>query len=246
MGRAHEVRAASMAKTAAIKSKQNAKYAVSIYRAAKSGVPDPELNQALKKEIEKAKKEQIPADVIKRAIEKAKGGSGDSYEEIRYEGFGPNNSLIMVDCVTDNVNRTYTAVRTIFSRTGCKLGVSGSVSHMFTNQALFSFEGMTEEEVLELLVMADCDVTDLQYEDGLISIYAPSTEYSKIRDALTENKPELEFLEDEVTWVPSMYVKLEDPDDIKHFKRLKEALDENDDVQQIYHNIEDLPESEEE
>ena len=89
MGRAHEVRAASMAKTAAAKSKLNNKYSRTIYMAAKSGIPDPELNLALKHEIEKAKREQVNADTIKRAIEKAKGGSTENYYPIRYEGFGP-------------------------------------------------------------------------------------------------------------------------------------------------------------
>ena len=106
MGRAHEVRAASMAKTAAFKSKHYAKFGVSIYKAAKSGIPDPELNQALKKELERARKANIPAAVIQRAIEKAKGDLSGAFHEVRYEGFGPNNSLIIVDCVTDNVNRT--------------------------------------------------------------------------------------------------------------------------------------------
>jgi YebC/PmpR family DNA-binding regulatory protein len=246
MGRAHEVRAASMAKTAAIRSKQNAKYAVLIYKAAKSGVPDPDLNQALKKEIEKAKKAQIPADVIKRSIDKAKGGQGEAYEEIRYEGFGPNNSMFIVDCVTDNLNRTYTTIRTIFSRTGCKLGVSGSVSHMFTNQAFISFEGMTDEETLDLLVSNDCDVSDIQYEDGVVTIYAPSGEYNKIHDALTANNPDMEFIDDEITYIPQIYVTLEDESDINHFKKLYAALDECEDVQKVYHNVQGVELDEEE
>ena len=125
MGRAHEVRAASMAKTAAAKSKLNNKYSRTIYMAAKSGVPDPESNLALKREIEKAKREQVNADTIKRAIEKAKGGSMESYYPVRYEGFGPNNSLLMIECLTDNENRTMTAVKVALQKTGCKLGVSG-------------------------------------------------------------------------------------------------------------------------
>ena len=165
MGRAHEVRAASMAKTAAIKSKQNAKYAKAIYVAAKAGVPDPELNQALKKEIEKAKKEHIPADVIKRAIEKAKGGQGEAYNEVRYEGFGPNNCMVIVDCITDNVNRTYTSVKTAFGKTGFKLGVSGCVAYMFDNLAIFTFKGHTDEEVLEALMMADVEVNDVELDE---------------------------------------------------------------------------------
>lgn len=245
MGRAHEVRAASMAKTAAIKSKVNAKHGTAIYVAAKSGVPDPELNQTLKKAIEKAKKENVPADVIKRAIEKAKGSSTEAYNFIRYEGFGPNNSLIIVDCLSDNVNRTYTAVRTAFLKNGCKLGVNGSVSHMFDNFALFTYEGLNDEETLDVLIEADCEVTDVVLEEGLTTVYAPSNEYGKIRDALSAAMPDVKFLEDETTWIPNTYVTLTDADDIRHFKKLKETLDDLEDVQDIYHNIEGLTYDEE-
>lgn len=238
MGRAHEVRAASMAKTAAAKSKLNAKFGRMIYIAAKNGIPDPEVNQSLKKEIERAKKAQISADVIKRAIEKAKGGSNDSYDAARYEGFGPNNAMFIVECLSDNTNRTYTEIRTAFNKCGFKLGVDGSVVHMFNNQAVFSFEGLNDEETLELLIMAECEVDDIVYEDGLTTVYAPSTEYSKVRDALEEAMPNVEFLEDNIAWVPQMKVQLDDAKDIEHFERFKAILDENDDVQNFYHNIE--------
>jgi YebC/PmpR family DNA-binding regulatory protein len=238
MGRAHEVRAASMAKTAAAKSKINAKFGRSIYVAAKAGIPDPEVNQSLKKEIEKAKREQISADVIKRAIEKAKGGSAESYNFARYEGFGPNNSLFIVECLTDNTNRTYTDIRTAFTRSGFKLGVDGSVIHMFNNQAVFSFEGLNDEETLEILVMADCEVDDIAYDEGLTTVFAPITEYAKVRSAIEEAKPGIEFLEDEISWIPQVYAKLTDEDDLKHLERFKSMLDEIDDVQNMYHNVE--------
>ncbi len=174
MGRAHEVRAASMAKTAAIKSKQNAKFGRAIYVAAKSGVPDPELNQSLKKKS-KELKEHIPADVIKRAIEKAKGGIGEAYNFVRYEGYGPNNCMVMVDCLSDNVNRTYTAVKTAFGRAGFKMGVSGCVSYMFDNLAVFTFKGHTDEEVLEALMMADVEVKDVELDEEYVTVYAPQS-----------------------------------------------------------------------
>ncbi|HOH17780.1 MAG TPA: YebC/PmpR family DNA-binding transcriptional regulator [Bacilli bacterium] len=244
MGRAHEVRAASMTKTAAAKSKLNAKFSMLIYRAAKTGIPDPEVNQNLKKEIEKAKKAQIPADLIKRTIEKAKGGADDAYTEIRYEGFGPGNSQIIVECLTDNVNRTYTAVRTILSKTGCKMGVPGSVTHMFSNQAIFSFEGFTDEETLDLLVAADCDVTDIQIDEGMVSVFAPSTEYSKIKAALSEANPEIEFLEDKLAWIPMSYITLSE-EDVPSMQRVLTLLNEEDDVQEVFHNVEGLPALEE-
>lgn len=235
MGRAHEVRAASMAKTAAAKSKLNAKWGRAIYVAAKSGDPDPEMNQTLKKTIEAAKREQCTADVIKRAIEKAKGGTGESYSFERYEGIGPANSWWIVDCLTDNHNRTLTAIRTAFSKTG---GTLGSVLYNFTNKAVFSFDGEDPDAVMELLLENDCDIEDVQLDDGVITVFAPKTEYDKVREVLTSNNPEINFLEDHTTWIPSTYVKLTDDHEKNKFDHLMQLLDECDDVQDVYHNIE--------
>lgn len=241
MGRAHEVRAASMAKTAAAKSKLNNKWSRIIYMAAKSGVPDPDLNQTLKKEIEKAKKEQASADVIKRAIEKAKGANQESYTELVLEGFGPGNSMVVVECLTDNHNRTQTAVKVALMKTGGKIAGSGAVTYMFDHLAVFSYEnGQSEEEVLETLLMADCDVTDIENEDGIITIYAPNTEYAKIRDALQEAMPDVDLTVDTIAWMPKNYVKLESEKEIEQFNRMLEMLEEDDDVQEVYHNVEGL------
>jgi len=237
MGRAHEVRAASMAKTAAAKSKTNAKYGKLIYIAAKEGIPDPELNLSLKKEIEKAKKEDVPADVIKRAIERAIGGSTENYIFARYEGFGPNNSMFIVECLTDNTNRTYTDVRTVFNKCGFKLGVDGSVIHMFNNQAVISFEGLSDEETLDVLITADCEVDDIVYEEELTTVYAPSTEYAKVKDALEAAMPEVNFIEDHIAWIPQVNAELTDENDITHFERFKNLLDELEDVQDVFHNV---------
>ena len=247
MGRAHEVRAASMAKTAAAKSKLNAKWGKAIYVAAKSGVPDPDLNQTLKKEIEKAKKEQVTADVIKRAIEKAKGGCDENYTPERYEGFGPANSMWIVDCLSDNHNRTLTAVRTAFSRVGGNLGASGCVMHMFTFQSVFSFEGEDEEAVLDGLLEAGVEVDDIQMDDGVISVFAPNEAYQDVRDAIVKLYPDIEFLEDHVTYVPQTYTKLEDERDIQKYQRFMEMLNDCDDVQDIYNNIDPatIPEDDE-
>lgn len=236
MGRAHEVRAASMAKTAAIKSKQNAKFGRAIYVAAKSGIPDPELNQTLKKEIERAKKEHIPADVIKRAIEKAKGGIGEAYNFVRYEGYGPNNCMVMVDCLSDNVNRTYTSVKTAFGKAGFKMGVSGCVAYLFDNLAIFTFKGHTDEEVLEALMMADVEVNDVEVDEEFVTVYAPQQSYSKVREALISAFEGLEFDEDETTWIPQNYVELDD-EGMRKFDHFQALLDDIDDVQELYHNI---------
>jgi transcriptional/translational regulatory protein YebC/TACO1 len=148
--------------------------------------------------------------------------------------------MIIVECLTDNMNRTNTEVRTAITRNGGKLGVSGSVTHMFLNRALFSFEGITDEEALEIMVEADCDVADIEYDDGMVSIYAPSEEYGKIRDALTDRLPEIEFLEDGIVWIPQMPVKIEDEEELRAFRKMINAIEELDDVQKVFHNIEGI------
>ena len=238
MGRAHEVRAASMAKTAAAKSKLNNKWSRIIYMAAKSGVPDPDLNQNLKKEIEKAKREQVTADVIKRAIEKAKGANQESYDPITLEGFGPGNSMFIIECLTDNHNRTQTDVKVALQKCGGKIAGSGNVAHMFKNTALFAIDFMGEEEVLETLLMADCDVEDITTDGDVVSISAPSVEYGKIRTALREVMPEgKDFLEDTVAWLPLNPVEITGEKEQEQLERLLGLLAENDDVQDVYHNV---------
>ena len=236
MGRAHEVRAASMAKTAAMKSKLYARYGKEIFMAAKGGVPDPNTNLALRKIVEKAKKENVPADVIKRAIDKAKGGSDENYTEMRYEGFGPGNVLVIVDCMTDNNNRTYTDVRTAFNKSGGKLGVTGCAMHMFDHAGYLVFEGMTEDEAMEALMMGDADCEEITVdEDGFVTILADPKDYESIKAALDAVNSELEFEECGVNLVPSTYVDLDEEHEAK-FRRFLDLLSECDDVQDVHHN----------
>lgn len=236
MGRAHEVRAASMAKTAAMKSSKYAKWGKEIFQAAKSGVPDPNMNQSLKRVIERAKKDQVPADVIKRAIAKAEGIASGASKEIVYEGFGNGNVAVIVNCTTDNVNRTYTDVRTAFQRTGGKLGVSGAVSHMFERKAKFVFDGLTEDEVLEILMSADCDAEEITTdEDGYITIIADAKELDNIQNALDAAKSDIEYEDNSVEMIPSTYVDLDSETEAK-FKRMLDILSELDDVQDVVHN----------
>ncbi len=238
MGRAFEVRKVAMAKTAAVKSKLYAKYGREIYLAAKSGNPDPETNAALKRMIEKAKREQVPADVIKRNIEKAQGGTADNYTSVRYEGFGPGNSMFVVECLTDNVNRTIAEVRNCFTKTGGKLGISGSVVHQFNHQAVFSIPSMTEDDVLEILINHDLDASDIESDEEGTTIYADASLFGSIRSALTEENPELDMTTEEIMWLPILGTKLEDQDDLDKFERLMNMLEELDDVQDVYHNVE--------
>ncbi len=237
MGRAHEVRKVAMEKTAAVKSKLYSKYGKEIYMAAKSGTPDPETNQTLKKIIEKAKKEQVTADVIKRAIDKAKGGSDENFAEARYEGFGPGNSMLIVECLTENVNRTIAVVKNCFTKTGGKLGVTGSAAHQFNHLAVLTMPGITEDELLEILVLNDLDVTDIEVEEDSITIYGEANDFNKLRTAITDAKPEMDFATEELMWLPIMETSFDNEEDQGKFDRLIEMLDEIEDVQNVYHNV---------
>ena len=235
MGRKFEVRKVSMAKTAGAKTKVYSKYGKEIYVVAKNGGADPQANLSLRRLIEKAKKDQVPSHVIDKALEKAAGGAGEDFTPARYEGFGPGSCMVIVDCLTDNNNRTITDVRNCFTKTHSKIGVAGTVSHMFDHQAVLVFGGDDEDAVLELLMEADVDVTDVESEDGLISVFAPHTEYFKTRTALTDNNPDLEFEVDEITFVPQTET-IVSGDDVEVFDKFIEMLEDCDDVQDVYHN----------
>ena len=169
MGRTYENRKAAMAKTQGLKTKVYSKYGKEIYVCAKNGGADPDSNLSLRRMIEKAKKDQVPGHVIDRAIEKAQGGAGENYAPARYEGFGPGNCMVIVDCLTDNNNRTFGDVRTCFNKSDSKLGAPGAVSHMFDHRAVFVFKGEDEDAVLEALMAADVDVADIESEEGAIT-----------------------------------------------------------------------------
>lgn len=234
MGRAHEVRAASMAKTAAMKSAKYARWNKEIFAAAKAGVPDPEMNQGLKNVIARAKKDQCPADVIKRAIEKAKGVTSGATKEKVYEGYGPGQVAVIVEFLTDNDNRTYTEARTAFNKTGGTIGTS--VSYLFNRKAVFCYEGLSEDETMEALMEAGLDFEELTTdEDGFVNITAAPSDCEAIKEALLAAKPELEFEQAEVDMVPSTKVDL-DEDHLEKFRRFLEILSEYDDFENIYHN----------
>lgn len=237
MGRAHEVRAASMAKTAAIKSKLYSRFGKELYIAAKSGVPDPDMNLSLKRKIAEAKSNQVPADVIKRAIDKAKGGTDENYTEARYGGFGPGNSTVIVDCLTDNTNRSMTEVKTAFNKSkGAKMVNAGGVSYNYESVGLFVFEYADEDAMLEALLEAEVDVTDLTIEDGVMTVKTAFTDFGKAQDAIEKLLPNIEFETCETTMLPNEYVTLTDPEEIEAFHKLMDMLNEADDVNKVYHN----------
>ncbi|WP_022961034.1 YebC/PmpR family DNA-binding transcriptional regulator [Halopseudomonas pelagia] len=237
MGRAYQNRKESMAKTADAKTKIYSKYAREIFVTAKSGGVDPSGNLALRGLIERAKKDQVPGHVIDKAIEKAKGGGGEDFSVARYEGFGPGNCIVIVDCLTDNPNRTSSDVRNCFTKTKCKMGTPGSVSHMFDHCAILAFKADDEEAVLEALMMADVDVTDIENEDGQITVFTPNNEYFKAKQALTDSFGDIDFSVDEIQFLPQTSTPIEG-DDVALFEKFVDMLNELDDVQNIYHNAE--------
>jgi YebC/PmpR family DNA-binding regulatory protein len=212
-----------------------AKFGREIYVAAKQGVPDPVANSALKMVLERAKTYSVPKAIIDRAIEKAKGGADENYDELRYEGFGPGGSMIIVDTLTNNVNRTASEVRAAFGKNGGNMGVSGSVAYMFDKTAVFGIEGKTADEVLELLLEADIDVRDVFEEDGAVIVYAEPDQFHAVQDAF-ENAGITEFTVAELTMLPQNEVTLPDEDREK-FEKLIDVLEDLEDVQQIYHNV---------
>ena len=232
MGRHFEVRAAAMAASAKAKSAIYMRASKEIYAAAKSGIPDPESNLALRSAIEKFRK-TCPKDVIERAIEKAKGGDAVSYIPGRYEFFGPGGSYIIVDTLTDNVNRALVGVRTIVTRKGGKMG---SVAYNFDYRGVLEFAGENRDEVEEALILGDVDVAEVDLEDGEITCYVAPSDLEKAKDVLKEIGI-TDYDTAESTMVPQSYVTLEG-DDLAHFKDMLSLLDESEDVQNVYHNVE--------
>ena len=212
-----------------------AKFGREIYVAAKQGEPDPELNQNLKFVLERAKTYNVPKAIIERAIEKAKGGSEENYDELRYEGFGPNGAMVIVDALTNNVNRTAADVRSTFGKNGGNMGVSGSVAYMFDPTAVIGFEGKMADETLELLMEADIDVRDILEEDDAVIVYAEPDQFHAVQEAL-QNAGITEFTVAELTMLAQNDVAL--PEDARaQFEKLIDALEDLEDVQQVYHNV---------
>ncbi|MBQ5153268.1 YebC/PmpR family DNA-binding transcriptional regulator [Macrococcoides caseolyticum] len=212
-----------------------AKFGREIYVAAKSGEPDPESNQNLKFVLERAKTYSVPKHIIDRAIEKAKGGAEENYDELRYEGFGPGGSMLIVDALTNNVNRTASDVRAAFGKNGGNMGVSGSVSYMFDNTAVFGFDGKSADETLEILMEADIDVRDVMEEDGHVIVYAEPDQFAAVQNTLKEAGIE-EFTVAELLMVPQTELDLSDSD-LEVFEKLVDAIEDLEDVQTVHHNV---------
>lgn len=236
MGRAYQNRKESMARTADAKTKIYSKYAREIFVCAKQGGVEPAGNLALRGLMERAKKDQVPSHVIEKAIDKARGGGGEDFALTRYEGFGPGGCMVIIECLTDNPNRTFGDVRVCFNKCDGKMGTPGSVSHLFDHSAILVFSA-DEEVALEALIDAGVDVQDIENENGRITVFAPHTDYAKARAAITGASGDIEFEVDEIQFIPQTFIALQG-EDREIFDKFLGMLDDVDDVQSVYHNVE--------
>ncbi|MFV0556088.1 MAG: YebC/PmpR family DNA-binding transcriptional regulator [Lactovum sp.] len=216
-------------------SKVYAKFGVEIYVAAKQGEPDPESNAALKFVIERAKQAQVPKHVIDKAIDKAKGSTDETFTTGRYEGFGPNGSMIIVDTLTNNVNRTAADIRSLYNKNAGNFGSTGSVSYMFDNSGIIVFKADNADEVFEYLLEKEVEVRDVEQQDDQVVVTTEPTDLHKAVEALKENGV-TEFTQTELEMVPQTEIELSG-EDLESFENLIELLEDNDDVQKVYHNV---------
>ncbi|MBQ6400411.1 MAG: YebC/PmpR family DNA-binding transcriptional regulator [Clostridia bacterium] len=213
--------------------------------AVREGGANPESNGKLRDVIAKAKANNMPNDNIQRSIKKASGElSNVVYEEITYEGYAPGGVAVIVDTISDNRNRTASDVRHCFAKYGGNLGTTGSVGFMFDERGVLVVErepGSDEDEMM--MIALDAGAEDVKADDDVFEIYTAPNEFSAVREAL--EKQGLTFLSADVQKIPQNTVAVTDPDTILKIQKMLDLLEENDDVQNVYHNA-DLPEEEEE
>lgn len=225
-------------KSDAQKAKVFTKLGREIQIAVKSGGPDPETNSKLKDVIVKAKAANMPNDNITRSIKKASGdGATDIMEEITYEGYGPSGVAIIVETVTDNRNRTAADVRHIFDKFGGNMGNSGCVSFMFDKKGLIVVEndGDIDEETI-MMDALDCGAEDFSADEDVFEITTDPAAFSEVRNALEAKG--YSFVEASVSMIPQNYVTLTEEKPLEQIEKLLDALDDNDDVMEVYHNWE--------
>lgn len=237
MGRAYEVRKASIQKTGAAKAKLYSMYAKEVYQAARNGGVELEGNPTLKRLVEKAKKEQVPNDIINRAIDKVNSGADETYTSVNYEIFGPAGSTAIISCLTDNVNRSVSNVRAVINKCHVKMGAQGSVSYMYDHLCIVSFKGLSEEETLDAILEAGLDVSDIETDNDEVVIYGMPNDLNNIKGAILSKLPNVEFDLDEISMLPKEKVVLSG-EDKETFERMLNLLDEVEDVQHVYHNVE--------
>lgn len=219
----------------AARSKVFQKLAKELYVAAKSGDPDPANNASLRMVVEKAKAENMPKANIESAIAKAASkGASENYEAVRYEGYGPSGIAFMIDCLTDNKNRTAGFVRSTLTKRGGNLGTDGSVSYMFKRKGLIVLENAYDEDKIMEDVL-DLDILDIVIDED-ITIYTEPDKFLEVKDSLDKLGYD-KYIMSEVTFIPDNYIEL-DEEATEKVLSLIDSLEELDDVQAVYHNLE--------
>ncbi|MEY3692663.1 MAG: hypothetical protein RLZZ388_834 [Bacillota bacterium] len=232
MGRAYQVRASSMAATAAKRSALFMRASKEIYMAAKSGTPDPDSNLALRAAVDKYRALNVTREVIERAIKKAAGGEVEAYNAGRYEAFGPGGCLLIVDTLTDNTNRAISEVRSAITKRNGKMG---SVLFNFTEYGQLVFMGQSQSAVEEQLILADVDVQQINVQGDQLEVLVNPTSFAQAKKVL-ESMGVSTFIVAEITLLPNEMVTLEG-ENLQLFKQLLDVLDELQDVQNVYHNV---------
>ena len=211
------------------------KLAKEIYVAAKSGTPDPDSNASLRMVIEKARGQNMPKDNIQKAIDKAKGASNnENYDSIRYEGYGAGGVAFIVDCLTDNKNRTASMVRAAFTKKGGNLGTAGSVSYMFSRRGVIVIDKTIDEDTV-MMTALDSGADDFITEDDNYIIYTTPEDFIKVKEEI-EKLGYNNFITSEVTLVPNNEMDVDEETKEKVYS-LQETLEDIDDVQDVYHNM---------
>ncbi len=236
MGRAYEVRKASIQKTGAIKAKIYSTYAKEIYLAARSGVPEIDSNVSLKRIVEKAKKEQVPSDIIDRAIKKAASNDKENYETVYYECIGPEGSTVIAKCLTDNVNRTISFIREACNKAKTKMGSAGSISYNYDNLGIIVIKGFNSEELFEKLLDSEIEIIDYEEENNEITITMNPTDVHKVKDVIELINPKVDYIVDETGMYPKDKVTLTGAS-LDQFNKFITLLNDVEDITEIYHNV---------
>lgn len=228
----------------ALKGKIFTKLARAITVAVREGGPDPDYNSSLATAIEKAKSQNMPNDNIDRAIKAGMAAAaGENFEAITYEGYGPSGTAFMVQCLTDNKNRTAADIRHYFSKYSGNLGTTGCVGYLFDRKGVISVEsaGIDEDELM--MAALDAGAEDFEVQDDTYEITTAPEDFMTVLNGL--KAAGYEDLKGDIMYIPQTYVKVEDEETLKNLDKLIDALEENDDVQEVYHNW-DMPEEEDE
>ena len=243
MGRAFEYRKAAKLKRWGHMAKTFTRLGKQIAIAVKAGGPDPDSNSTLRGVIATCKRENMPKDNIERAIKNALGKDQSDYKGMTYEGYGPHGIAVFVDTLTDNTTRTVADVRSVFNKFGGNLGTTGCVSFMFSSKGIIVAEADGKDEDTVMEDVFDAGASDFTMEDDMIEIETEPADFAAVRDALTDKGYKL--VSADIEMIPATYTELTDEDSIKKMNLLLEHLEDNDDVQKVYHNW-DMPDEEDE